>query len=149
MRLHKLSHKGILCILLLGIAAGCFGYPSNKAAEARHIDEQISYIWEHTKNYVRDYDDNGEVNCCDVATAFCIRWKSVYSMPIRLCQQQTAKINHMYVQILTSWGWWSVDPQYSNRNGSHDMKDVWGLKYSIYGDDTNGYWVRFFSKYIE
>lgn len=159
MRLHKSENetspcvmclkKSVLSILLLGSTAGCFGYPSNKAAEARQLDKCISYVWNSARYIVRDFDKNGEVNCCDTATAFCIKWKATYSLPIRLCQQQTSKFNHMYVQILTNWGWWSVDPEYNDWNGSHDMADVWGWKYSVYGDNPNGYWAKYFARYIE
>ena len=95
-----------------------------------------------------DYDGNGTVNCCDKATAFCIQWRRYYKNSIRLCQQMTGRLDHMYVQIwVDGYGWWSVDPAYTS-NGTHDMKAVWGKRYNRDCDDVGAYWVKEFSKYI-
>lgn len=113
------------------------------------LDEQISLVWgQCEKEGVKDYDKNGVVNCCDRATAFCIKWKQSYRNDIRLCQQQTNAMNHMYVQIyLPDYGWWSVDPAFTG-NGTHDMQAVWGCRYNPGQDITEAYWVRVFSKHI-
>lgn len=137
------------CIVVgLLIVTNTNAIPLGRESEARELNKCIAYVWGRAKYIVKDFDGNGEVNCCDTATAFCIKWKATYSLPVRLCQQQTAKFNHMYVQILTNWGWWSVDPEYNDWNGSHDMVDVWGWKYSVYGDNPNGYWARYFMDYV-
>ena len=117
--------------------------------DADALDEQISLVWgQCEKEGVKDYDKNGVVNCCDRATAFCIKWKQSYRNDIRLCQQQTNAMNHMYVQIyLPDYGWWSVDPSFTE-NGTHDMQAVWGWRYSPGQDVTEAYWVHEFSTYI-
>ncbi len=117
--------------------------------DADALDEQISLVWgQCEKEGVKDYDKNGVVNCCDRATAFCIKWKQSYRNDIRLCQQQTNAMNHMYVQIyLPDYGWWAVDPSFTE-NGTHDMQAVWGWRYSPGQDVTEAYWVHEFSTYI-
>lgn len=116
---------------------------------ASDVDVQINWIWQKCQQEgIRDYDGNGIVNCCDKATAFCIKWKKQYSLSIRLCQQQTEKMNHMFVQIyLPGYGWWSVEPSFTVA-GTHDMKVAWGRCYNRAYDDTEAYWVRVFSSYI-
>ncbi|MBP5158360.1 MAG: hypothetical protein ILP18_10885 [Treponema sp.] len=118
-------------------------------SEAGFLDSQIIWVWQQCEREgIRDYDGNGEVNCCDRATAFCIKWRRTYSRSIRLCQQSTLQLNHMYVQLYVSgYGWWSVDPCYSE-SGTHDMKMVWGRRYSRAYDVSDAYWVNYFSRYI-
>ena len=117
--------------------------------DAADVDEQMSLVWNLCeKEGVKDYDKNGVVNCCDRATAFCIKWKKSYRNDIRLCQQQTNVLNHMYVQIyLPDYGWWSVDPTFTE-NGTHDMQAVWGWRYNPAQDVTEAYWGRVFSKHM-
>lgn len=122
--------------------------PATYKSMGDELDWRITQVWrECEKEGTRDYDGNGVVNCCDYATHFCIRWKRKYKEEVRLCQQQTWKMNHMYVQIKCSWGWWSVDPRYTT-NGTHDMEVVWPRKYSPNGDNPEGYWAVYFSRFI-
>lgn len=118
-------------------------------ADAEALDGQMSLVWSQCeKEGVKDYDRNGVVNCCDRATAFCIKWRKSYRNDIRLCQQQTNAMNHMYVQIyLPDYGWWSVDPSFTE-NGTHDMQAVWGWRYNPAQDVIEAYWIREFSTYI-
>ena len=117
---------------------------------AKEVDRQISEIWKECKKKgIRDYDRNGVINCCDAATAACTEWMNTYSRKVRLCQQQTNSLNHMYLQIWMgdNWGWWSVDPRYT-ADGTHDMETVWRGRYSKRHDDPHGYWVDYFYRYI-
>ena len=118
----------------------------SKGKDAALVDRQISWVWQQCeKEGIRDYDGNGTVNCCDRATAFCIKWRQSYSRRIRLCQQKRM-LDHMYVQIwLDGYGWWSIDPRWTS-NGTHDMKEVWKWKYDARYDDTDAYWVVYFTK---
>lgn len=117
-------------------------------AAAQQVDRQISQVWQQCEmEGIRDYDGNGETNCCDRATAFCIKWRRQYSRRVRLCQQMR-DLDHMYVQIwLDGYGWWSVDPRWTS-NGTHDMKQVWKYRYDRDYDDVDAYWVKVFSSYI-
>ena len=162
------SCMGLMMVAAAGVAYGLDSYESRSAGsstavsrsepvrsqytggEAGLVDAQISAVWNQCEREgIRDYDRNGDVNCCDRATAFCIKWKKLYPRSIRLCQQQTAAINHMYVQLyMSGYGWWSVDPCYT-ASGTHDMKMVWGRQYSRTRDDTDGYWVTYFSQYVQ
>ena len=130
------------------IAASYQKAPANiyATSEGRLVDSQISWVWQQCK--VRDFDGNGKVNCCDRATAFCIQWRRCYTNSVRLCQQMTRSLDHMYVQIwLDGYGWWSVDPAYT-ANGTHDMKEVWGRRYDRAYDEINAYWITEFNRYI-
>ncbi|MCR5623520.1 MAG: transglutaminase-like domain-containing protein [Treponema sp.] len=130
------------------VAASYQKAPANvyMTAQGRLVDSWIDNVWRQC--YVRDFDGNGEINCCDKATAFCIKWRQYNNNRIRLCQQQTRSLNHMYVQIwLEGYGWWSVDPAYKN-NGTHDMKAVWGNNYNRDCDSVDAYWITVFSNYI-
>ena len=117
-------------------------------AAAQQVDRQISQVWQQCEQEgIRDYDGNGVTNCCDKATAFCIKWRRQYSRRVRLCQQMR-DLDHMYVQIwLDGYGWWSVDPRWTS-NGTHDMKQVWKYLYDRDYDDVDAYWVKVFSSYI-
>ena len=117
-------------------------------AAAQQVDRQISQIWQQCEQEgIRDYDGNGVTNCCDKATAFCIKWRRQYTRRVRLCQQMR-DLDHMYVQIwLDGYGWWSVDPRWTS-NGTHDMKQVWKYLYDRDYDDVDAYWVKVFSSYI-
>lgn len=117
--------------------------------EGQLIDSLINRIWRQCeKEGVRDYDRNGKINCCDRATAFCIKWRQYCQNSIRLCQQMTNSLDHMYVQILLDgYGWWSVDPAYTV-NRTHDMKEVWGWKYNRDYDEVDAYWITEFNRYI-
>lgn len=117
--------------------------------QGRLVDSRINFVWRQCEREgLRDYDQNGKVNCCDRATAFCIRWRRNYKNDVRLCQQMTRNIDHMYVQIwLDGYGWWAVDPAFTS-NGTHDMKAVWGSRYNRDYDDIDAYWVKRFSRYI-
>lgn len=115
-------------------------------AQGRLVDGWMDNVWRQCK--VRDFDGNGEINCCDKATAFCIKWRQYNNNRIRLCQQQTRSLNHMYVQIwLEGYGWWSVDPCYT-ASGTHDMKMVWGNLYNRDYDQVEAYWITEFNRYI-
>ena len=148
MNLKGLALVFFMTVVLL--APGCSNPVAySKCKDAALVDRQISAVWQQCeRDGIRDYDGNGKVNCCDRATAFCIKWKKLYSREIRLCQQMTKKIDHMYVLIwLDGYGWWAIDPAYSHY-GTHDMKAVWGSRYVQGCDDTTAYWVKVFSKYV-
>lgn len=111
------------------------------------VDRQISYVWGLCEREgIKDYDQNGIVNCCDYATAFCRKWNRCYGRRVRLVQQKK-KLDHMYVQIQMDWGWWSIDPRWTVY-GTHDMVRVWGNKYDPKADDTDAFWVHYFTRYI-
>ena len=119
--------------------------------EKEEVNKLATWVWNEVQinsDDKIDWDKNGSVNCCDKAVSWCRRWKKYSDRPIRLCQQQTNKMDHMYVQVYMSWGWWSIDPCYTDILGNHDMKEVWNEKYSKWNDDPYGYWVEYFEKYI-
>lgn len=117
-------------------------------AEQDDLDRKITAVWRQCEREgIRDYDGNGRVNCCDRATAFCIKWNRQYGNKVKLAQQMTKKIDHMYVLMETQYGWWAIDPTYSVY-GRHDMKTVWGDRYIEGVDDVDAYWVKYFSRYI-
>ena len=137
-----------LCLLTLCLSSFPCSSRVPYGYDSKSLDKRISWVWgQCEKEGTRDYDRNGVVNCCDYATHFCIKWRNNYSEEVRLCQQQTARMNHMYVQIRCTWGWWSVDPRYTIR-GTHDMETVWPGKYSTQGDNPWGYWARYFMDYV-
>ncbi len=148
---NYIRHRAILlvCFSMFLFHAPCASrIPCTFKDVGKDIDWRITQVWkECEREGTRDYDENGVVNCCDYATHFCIKWRKKYSEEVRLCQQQTANMNHMYVQIKCVWGWWSVDPRYTT-NGTHDMEVVWPRKYSPYGDNPYGYWAKYFTAYI-
>ena len=119
-------------------------------SKTRDLDAQISLVWSMCrKEGIRDYDGNGTVNCCDKATAFCIKWKQSYNWEVRLCQQQTDQLNHMFVQLyIPDYGWWPIEPAFT-KNGSHDMQLVWGDLYNKDFNETEAYWVQVFNRYIQ
>lgn len=143
--------KGLALGFFMAVVLLASGYSNpvvyRKCKDAALVDRQISSVWQQCEREgIRDYDGNGKVNCCDKATAFCIKWRKQYKRNVRLCQQQTRKMNHMFVQIwLDGYGWWSVDPRWTS-NGTHDMKEVWRGKYDRAYDDTEAYWVKHFTK---
>lgn len=145
--------KQLVLFIVLFSCSFSWARPLLTEAEERRlqeVDKQIAWVWKQCeKKGVKDYDSNGKINCCDAAIAFCNEWKNTYCKRIRLCQQQTVRMNHMYVQIyIDDIGWWSVDPRYTV-DGTHDMGYVWSYKYSKNADDPEGNWVRYYKKWIE
>ena len=137
----------MIAVVAMLFTAGARPYRRYTRAE-QDVDRQMDYIWSCcVKRGIPDWDENGITNCCDKAVSFIREWRRVYSREIRLCQQTTLQLNHMYVQVKMDWGWWSVDPAWSY-DGTHDMQKVWGNQYRDGADMSDAYWVRYFSRWL-
>ena len=112
-------------VLLLLLAGNCLLFPNSGGLATR-----VNRVREIVQCNVKDFNQDGYVNCIDYSTLFYVEWSKLYgrkSCMIVLNKNPSTGMNHLFVCCMVDNKWYCVEPWKTNE--WFLMRDVWGSKY--------------------